>query len=241
MFDAEKLLGKVVGELIGSGHSSKHKSGSSFLGNLASGGGLLTAIGLGIGAYEILQEKKQSQPPPIQPGVASPPPPPFPSAANASSAPPDAKPNPFATPPPSPATPATAPVVEADTASATSAATEPLQLSPQELSLKMIRVMIAATHADGVLDTQEEEAILAKLKDSGLTAEEKMFMINELHSPQTVDQLAAGVTEPKLANALYSLAANSIAIDTPAERAWLDELAARLNISKAMQSFLEEQ
>ena len=105
----------------------------------------------------------------------------------------------------------------------------------------MIQVMIAATHADGVLDAKEEEAILAKLKNSGLTTEEKMFLINELHSPQTVDQLAAGITEPKLANALYSLAANAIAIDTPAERAWLDELAARLNISKALQSFLEEQ
>ena len=37
----------------------------------------------------------------------------------------------------------------------------------------MIRVMIAAAHADGVLDADEEKAILDRLRGAELTDEEK--------------------------------------------------------------------
>ena len=155
MFDAEKLLGKVLQEVMGASHS--HKKKGSLLQGLTSGAGLMTAIGLGIGAYEILKEKKS----PVSGGQAySPPvPPPPPGGATApawskpaTSTPPP--PPPGATPGASPAPPVIAPPLPNSTT------TPP----GQDLALRLLQVMIAAAHADGNLDEEEEQAILARLK-----------------------------------------------------------------------------
>ncbi len=223
MFDAEKLLGKVFSEIMGSG--SSHKKGkSSLLGSLASGGGLMTAIGLGIGAYEILKEKKPSQP--IPPAYAPQPPPPPSAPAWGGAATTQQSPPPLPTPPPN-----QAPV----------AATFTRRIDSQELAIRMIRVMIAAAHADGSLDEEEEKAILARLRTTDLSQEERLFILDELHQPKSLDELTAGITDPAVGKTMYMLAAGAIAINTPGERAWLDNLATRLALSKAVQEFIEEQ
>jgi uncharacterized membrane protein YebE (DUF533 family) len=66
-----------------------------------------------------------------------------------------------------------------------------------------------------------------------------MFLLNELHQPKSIEALVAGVNDPAVAQTMYMLAAAAISIDTEAERAWLDELASRLGLSKEMQSFIE--
>ena len=81
MFNPEKLLGKIVGEVVSTNGSwgkkgKKKKGSSSLLGGLASGGGLMTLIGLGVGAYEILKQQGQQaqaggMPPPAPPGAAA--------------------------------------------------------------------------------------------------------------------------------------------------------------------------
>ena len=93
MFNPEKLLGKIVGEVVSTngswGKKGKKKGSGSLLGGLASGGGLMTLIGLGVGAYEILKQQGQQaqaggMPPPAPPGAGTtggPPPPPPPAAA----------------------------------------------------------------------------------------------------------------------------------------------------------------
>ena len=246
MFDAEKLLGKVLHEVMGSSHSHKKKKGSLLQG-LTSGAGLMTAIGLGIGAYEILKEKKAPpatgqayQPPPPPPGApawggpvqghGAPPPPPPPPGATAPT-PSVAAPQPAAPPPPGAATPATPATVAV-------AGSIP---AGQELALRLIRVMIAAAHADGTLDEEEEAAILARLKGVELSSEERLFFLDELHKPQSIAQLCEGIADPTVAKTMYMVAVNAIAIDTPGERAWLDQLAAALSLSKAVQQFIEEE
>lgn len=179
----------------------------------------MTAIGLGIGAYEILKEKKQSQPAP-QGYPAQPPP--LPASAPAWGG--------AAMPPPPPQPP---------TLSAT--AGNGGKMEAQDLAIRMIRVMIAAAHADGTFDEQEEKAILTRLKTTELSQEERLFILDELHHPQSIDELTAGIADPSIAKAMYMLALNAIAIDSPAERAWLDNLAAKLSLSKAIQQFLEEE
>ncbi|MBU1566909.1 MAG: tellurite resistance TerB family protein [Proteobacteria bacterium] len=223
MFNAEKLLGTVLSQVMGSGSSRKKKGKNSLLGSLASGGGLMTAIGLGIGAYEILKEKKQSQPAP--PGYpAQPPSPPSAPAWGGSTMPPP--------PPPVSTSHPNSPPVAADPAP---------QMDSQELAIRMIRVMIAAAHADGNIDEEEEKAILARLRSTDLSQEERMFILDELHQPKTIAELTAGISDPSIAKTMYMLAVSAIAIDSPGERAWLDKLAASLAISKAVQAFIEEQ
>lgn len=230
MFNAEKLLGKIVGEVMGSGGKKKKHD---MLSSLGSGSGLLTMIGLGVGAYEILKQKGQQQaggmgqaPPPSGGGfnAGSPPPPPPGSGA----APP---------PPPGPGTTAAPPAVGLP------ATPQPAGSGPSgnALAIRLIQVMAAAAHADGVMDAEEERAVLDRLRGAELSQEEKMFLLNELHQPKSMDALVEGITDPTVAKTMYMLAVAAVEIDTDAERAWLDTLAKRLGISPSMQAFIEEQ
>jgi len=118
MFNVEKLLGKIVKEAIG-GRGGK----SSIIDNLASGGGLMTAIGLGVGAFEILRDKQTQTSNP-------PPPPPRPGVSHSTSPPPLPGKNQGTPPPPVPPLPAGS-------------------LKDSELAVRMIQVIIAAAYADG--------------------------------------------------------------------------------------------
>ncbi len=231
MFNAEKLLGKIVGEVLGKGSGSR-KGSKSMLGNLGSGSGLMTVIGLGVGAFEILKQQGQKgqaggfgQAPPSPPGsgnFGASTPPPVPGAHNAP-------------PPPMPGNVDIAsPPVSAPAATASPGGSE-------QLAVRMIQVMVAAAHADGTMDQEEEKAVLDKLRGAGLNQEEKMFLLDELHRPQSIEALTAGISDPSVAKTMYMLAVAGIAIDTEAERIWLDRLAQKLGLSKELQAFIEEQ
>lgn len=240
MFNPEKLLGKIVGEVVSTNGSwskkgKKKKGSSSLLGGLASGGGLMTLIGLGVGAYEILKQQGQQaraggMPPPAPPGagpMGGPPPPP------AAAAPP---------PPPStgsaPLSPPAAPAVGMPAAPVASV---PPGLDSAALAVRMLQAMVAAAHADGVMDEAEERAVLDRLRGADLDQEEKFFLLDQLHRPKTIEELAAGITDFAVARTMYLLAATAVAIDTEAERAWFDRLARQLGLSREVQVFLEEQ
>uniref|UniRef100_UPI004055A199 DUF533 domain-containing protein n=1 Tax=Candidatus Electronema sp. TaxID=2698783 RepID=UPI004055A199 len=237
----EKLLGKLLQEAMGGqfgnayGSQDKKKpqpTNNSLLGSLtnqlASGKGLMTAIGLGVGAYEVFrtsgQRQEQQGPPqpmaaqdwstaaPPAPGaVASPPPPPPPSAAGPAQA--------------RPAAPLTA---------AAPAGGE------QDLACRLVQVMIAAAHADGTLDADEERAILDRLRGAELSQEEKMFLLEELHNPRSIAELTEGIGSLRLAQAMYAVALSTITVDTESERRWLNDLGAALGLSEEVRRFIEE-
>ena len=228
MFNAEKLLGKIVQETLGVGSSGRKSTGGGMLDSLASGQGLVTVLGLGIGAYEMFKGQQgdtppappQGQAPPAIPTdsgkrISTPPPPPSPSGKQSA-------------PPPPPVPPAVGEQAVAD-------------IQGQELALRLIRVMIAAAHADGHLDEAEEKAILDRLQGADLDSEEKMFLIQELHQPQDLAMLTAGVSEPAKAQMIYAMAVAAVEVDTMAERAWLDALGTGLGISPEMRKFIESQ
>ncbi len=212
----------------------KKKKSSSMVSHLTSGAGLMTAIGLGIGAYEILKDKKKaphtgghypSSPqgvPPVNPGIAQgpaiPPPPPPPSSTATS----QAQPSEPAQPPP--------PQIPEATPEQT-----------EKLAVRLLQVMVAAAHADGQLDAEEEKAVIGRLKDEQFSQEEKMFLLAEMHSPKSIDELTANITDPATAKMMYMLAVGTIEIDTPEERQWLDQFAAALQLSKTVQEFIEDQ
>ena len=229
MFDAEKLLGSIMREATGFGKKShKKKSGNTLVNSLKSGSGLMTAIGLGIGAYEILRSKSPSQPSgPADMPSSIPTPPPSPGGAPLRQGPPPV-------PPPlqTGGRQTTAPAATLQT---------PATATAQDLAKRMIRVMIAAAHADGTMDEEEEQAVLERLKGENLSQEERMFLLTELHNPRPVAELTSGIDDPSTAKAIYMLAVSAVAIDNEAERRWFDELAARLGLSRAVQSFIEEQ
>lgn len=234
MIDAEKLLGKVLQTTMQSTKGKKYKKEEeksddlmgSLMGGLTSGKGLITAIGLGVGAYEILKHKSASagQQQTTFGATASttqhqtpPPPPPVPGQQMSQPGPP---------PPPPPT--GQQPMTQTSGSS-------------QELATRFIQTMVAAAHADGELDNLEEQRILERLQEGGVTSEEKMFILRELHAPKSIEQLVQGIADPSVAQTMYSLAVSTIIVDTAEERQWLDQLAEALSISKPMQKFIEEE
>ena len=94
----------------------------------------------------------------------------------------------------------------------------------------MLSAMIAAAKADGYIDADEENAIFGKIDDMELASDEKALVMDELRRPKTVDDLALEAKTPEVAMEIYTASVLAIDADHPAERAYLDLLAARLNL-----------
>jgi uncharacterized membrane protein YebE (DUF533 family) len=109
----------------------------------------------------------------------------------------------------------------------------------QELGLTLIRAMIAAARADGKLEGREGAAIFRAVDSLALSADEKALLLEELGRPVDIDVLVAAAQTPQMAAEVYAAALLAIEIDTPAERAWLAMLAARLDLPVPLVAQLE--
>lgn len=94
----------------------------------------------------------------------------------------------------------------------------------------MIRAMIQAAKADGEIDAAERKAILDHLGEA--TDEEMDFVLAQLDAP--VDAMAlAQDTADQAKVQVYSAALMAIVVDTPAEAAYLAQLAQGLGLDAA--------
>ncbi|MEH6720719.1 MAG: tellurite resistance TerB family protein [Aurantimonas endophytica] len=94
----------------------------------------------------------------------------------------------------------------------------------------MLSAMISAAKADGYIDANEEQAIFGRIDELDLDAEEKGFLVDEMRRPMTPEQLASRATTPEIAMEVYTASLLAIDADHPAERAYLDRLAAQLKL-----------
>lgn len=246
MFDPERLLKQVMNEaLSGSlgGQRRRHKSsygssglgglggllggssgGSSGLGSLIGGvlgggsgrrgGGLSTAtkakigmgaLGLAIAAYE--HYKSSSTP---ATGGSAPPPQPMHGG----------------TPPPPPPAPA------ASTPPPAPGAAAPTDAERAVEAMHLLRAMICAANADGLIDADERQRILGSARDAGLDAEDLEALEGELAAPLTIAQLVAR-TRPAQREQVYVASVIAIGRDTDLEVRYLDDLAQRLGLDAA--------
>lgn len=202
---------KMLGNLLMGGMRRKHG-----LGGLLSGGAALGLVGVAMEAAEhYLQSAGRSGgSPPTPPPEVPPSPPPI------STAPTGAKP-----PPPPGATPAMP--FESPTAAP--------NVNPAVL---LIRAMVAAANADGVIDETERGRIMAKLDAAQPSIEERRFMAEELNHPRTAEEIAARVTAAdvegaELARQVYLVSLLAVEVDTPQEYAYLENLARLLGLDAA--------
>jgi uncharacterized membrane protein YebE (DUF533 family) len=103
----------------------------------------------------------------------------------------------------------------------------------------LLRAAIASAMADGRLDDAERQRLIAAVEAGGLTREERRYLEELIAKPDTPATLAAQVTSPDEAGQVYLAAFMAIDADTPAERAWLDALAAALALDPAQRTRLE--
>ena len=106
-------------------------------------------------------------------------------------------------------------------------------------ALLMLRAMIAAAKADGVIDAEERARIAAQLDDAGLSAAARDTVLADFDKPLSPAALAKLASDPMLAAQLYAAAVVGAGEIATAERAWLDEFAKALKLDRAAAAAIE--
>lgn len=106
-------------------------------------------------------------------------------------------------------------------------------------SESIIQAMISAARADGHIDNDEMALITRQIGSFELERDVTSFLLNELNKPVSVEAIAALADTPETAAELYIASALVVDIESPAERAYLDELAAAMHIDAGMIPHLE--
>src|SRR6185312_7008634 len=94
----------------------------------------------------------------------------------------------------------------------------------------MLRAMVAATLADGLMDAAERERLYSALAAAKIGAAGRAWLDKELTEPADVDELAAGINGPEQAARIYAAARLAIDPDTLQEREFLKMLAEALDV-----------
>lgn len=108
------------------------------------------------------------------------------------------------------------------------------------VALSIVSAMIAAAKADGTIDADEKQKILGKLSEGGLTGEERDFLDREMAGPLDINKVVDSATGPEHAIQLYAASLLAINPDHPAERGYLDMLAARLGLDANLKTSIEQ-
>lgn len=232
MFDPKQLLGNLVrdalSENVGFGgryakpfKKRKHKSRGMGLGTkVAIGAGIFA---LAAAAYEHFSKQGSgttggSAVPP-QPNAAPSPPP---SPAGMPPPPPGSRTAP-APPPPPPGSAFASPNA--------STAPQPHELSADDAAL-LVRAMIAAAAADGVIDAEERAFLLERVRESGADDEGIRHIEAMMANPPRMHDIVLAARTPFMAEQVYAASCLAIDIDTEAERGYLAVLARSLGLSQ---------
>jgi uncharacterized membrane protein YebE (DUF533 family) len=113
--------------------------------------------------------------------------------------------------------------------------------SGQNFSLTLITAMIYAAKADGHIDSKEQTVIFEQVEKMSLDAESKAFVFDALRKPVDVDALVSSVQGIEQASEVYLVSRMAIDIDHPAERAYIEVLAHRLNLPAELTAHLDHQ
>ncbi|SON57644.1 Inner membrane protein YebE [Hartmannibacter diazotrophicus] len=110
----------------------------------------------------------------------------------------------------------------------------------QSMALILVVAMIAAAKADGHIDAEEQTRVFANLDQLELDAEEKAFVMDELRAPVDIDRIVRFAESQEQAAEIYAASLLAMEPDQPAERAYLDLLAARLGLDAGLTREIED-
>lgn len=94
----------------------------------------------------------------------------------------------------------------------------------------VVRAMAAAAKADGEIGEDEIQRIVDRIGADGLSEDERQFLIDELRRPLDLAALVADVPNEMVAAEVYAASLLAIELDTPAEAAYLRQLAQALRL-----------
>jgi uncharacterized membrane protein YebE (DUF533 family) len=95
----------------------------------------------------------------------------------------------------------------------------------------ILTAMIAAAKADGHIDQQEQNRIFQRLDKLSVDSEAKAYVMDQLRAPLDLDAIVRQAQSPEVAMEVYAASLLAIDPDHPAEKAYLQMLAARLGLA----------
>lgn len=98
----------------------------------------------------------------------------------------------------------------------------------------LVTAMISAAKADGYIDQAEQKHIFDKLDATGLDTESKAYVMDQLRAPLDLDAIVRDAKQPEVAAEVYAASLLAIDPDHPAEKAYLQMLAARLGLPEQL-------
>lgn len=110
-----------------------------------------------------------------------------------------------------------------------------------ELSISIIRAMIAAAKADGKMDDAEMQKIMGHVEQGGMTGEEKMLLMREMAITQNMETIAGGAKSAEEAAEIYLAALLVCDSQCAAEQQFLGQLAGALKLDPAFAQNLQNE
>ncbi|MFK0095401.1 tellurite resistance TerB family protein [Pseudomonas sp. NPDC090592] len=111
----------------------------------------------------------------------------------------------------------------------------------EDHSHAILRALIAAAKADGRIDEQEQQLIYAEIKRHANDPQLQQWLDEEVSKPLDAAEVARSAQDPAMAAEMYLASVMLVDDQQDAERAYLDELAAALQIEPTLQVHLEQQ
>ncbi|MBK5968042.1 MULTISPECIES: tellurite resistance TerB family protein [Thiorhodovibrio] len=96
----------------------------------------------------------------------------------------------------------------------------------EETAKLLLKGMINAAKADGQVSPNEMQRIVDKLSAAGTDQELQMWVMQQMSEPLDLAAFAAEIPGPEVAAEVYAASLLAIEVDTDAERAYLQQLAA---------------
>jgi uncharacterized membrane protein YebE (DUF533 family) len=109
-----------------------------------------------------------------------------------------------------------------------------LATDEQGRAMLMIRAMISAAKADGEIDPQERQKIMGRLEEAGADPEAQAFVRDEMVQPLDLQAIVRAVDSPHTAIEAYAASLFAIDVDTPAEAAYMRQLAQGLGLNPTL-------
>ena len=111
---------------------------------------------------------------------------------------------------------------------------------PDALSGALVKAMVAATQADGVIDEDEQRRLAGRLDQLGMSSADRRALVERLTTPVDPREIMNAATSPEVGLQIYAASVLAVTADTPAERTYLDRLAGALHIEPGLKAQVEQ-
>ncbi len=104
----------------------------------------------------------------------------------------------------------------------------------------LLRAIVSAVNADGHMDKAESQRLFAEADHLQLSIDDRLFLLDELREPKTLESLAAEVQDAALARRVYKAVLAVLDQCRPESSRYLMRLAGLLNLSEGEAGAIRE-